>query len=82
MTCAMSGCNIGCKKKISERGKLPLKLTGPTGTSTCFATLLNIGGIGLCPKHSAYPITVFDEFTGKGCVVMLHAECAIMNWFH
>ena len=35
-----TGCNIGCKTPISEQGKLPLKLTCPTGTSTCPATLL------------------------------------------
>ena len=46
-----SECNIGCKTLFSERGKLPLKLTCPAGTSTCPATLLNNGEIGICPKH-------------------------------
>ena len=45
------GCNIGCKTLFSERGKLLLKLTCPAGTSTCPATLLNKGEIGLSPKH-------------------------------
>ena len=39
------------QKLFPERGKLPLKLTCPAGTSICPATLLNKGEIGLCPKH-------------------------------
>ena len=41
-----SGCNIGCKILFSKRG-----LTCPAGISTCLATLLNKGEIGLRPKH-------------------------------
>ena len=37
------GCNIVSKILFVERGKRPLKFTCPTGTSTCPATLLNIG---------------------------------------
>ena len=70
----MTGCNIGCKTLFSERGKLPLKLTCPTSTSTCPATLLNKGKIGLCPKHNLpsgasgglvqlAPLPLFAKFT-------------------
>ena len=41
----------GCKTLFSERGKLPLKLTGPADTSTCPATLSHKGDIEFCPKH-------------------------------
>ena len=47
-----TGCNIGCKTSFSEQGKLFLRLTCPAGTSTCPATLLNKGEIGLGPKHT------------------------------
>ena len=30
---ATTGCNIGCKTLYAERGKLPLKLTWPSGAS-------------------------------------------------
>ena len=36
-----SGCNIGSKTFLAERGKLPLKFICPAGTSTYPATLLN-----------------------------------------
>ena len=49
--CILSGCNISCKTLFSERGNLPIKLICPASTSTCPATLLNIGEIGLCRKH-------------------------------
>ena len=59
---------------FAERGKLPLKLTCPASTSTCPATLLNKGEIGLCPKHylpsgasqglfQLAPLQFFAEFT-------------------
>ena len=37
----LSGCNIGSKTLLAERGKLPLKLSFHAGTSTYPATLLN-----------------------------------------
>ena len=69
-----SGCNIGCKTLFSERGMLASKLTCPAGTSTCPATLLNKGEIGLYPKHylpsgacqgliQLAPLPFFAEFT-------------------
>ena len=36
-------CNIDFKTSLAEPGKLPLKFTGPAGTFTCPATLLNKG---------------------------------------
>ena len=39
----ITGCNIGSKTLLAERGKLPKKFTCPTDTSTCPATLLNKG---------------------------------------
>ena len=36
-----TGCSIGSKTLLAKRGKLPLKFTCATGTSTCPTTLLN-----------------------------------------
>ena len=72
---------------FSEWGKLPVKLTCPAGTSTCPATLLNKGEIGLCPKHylpsrasqgfvQLAPLPFFCQNHSQlatGPVVMLHA---------
>ena len=70
-----SGCIIGSKTLLAERGKLPLKLTCPAGTYTCPATRLNKGytsrtlpktllaergKLGSC---SAWPIAVFAKFS-------------------
>ena len=65
------------KKKNSELGMLPLKLTCPACTSPCPQTLLNKGEVGLCPKHylpsRAYqglvqlaPLPFFAQFTCNG----------------
>ena len=54
--------------------KLPLKLTFPSGTSTCPATMSNEGESGLSPKHylpngasqglvQSAPLPFFAEFT-------------------
>ena len=73
----LQGANIGCKTLFSERGKLPLKLTCPAGTSTFPATVLNKGVVRLCPKHyllsgasqglvQLAPLPFFAEFTCNG----------------
>ena len=78
-----AGCNIGFKTLFSERGKLTLKLTCPTGTSTCPATMLNKGEIGLCPKQNLpsgasqglvqlAPLPFLPNSLVTGPVVMLH----------
>ena len=75
------------QNNISERGKLPLKLTCPAGTSTCPAAFLNKGEIGLCPKHylpsgasrglvQLAPLPLFCRIhlqLATGPVVLLHA---------
>ena len=68
--------------------KLPLNLTGPAGSSTCPATLLNKGEIGLSPKHyltsgasqglvklAQLPCFLLIHFQlALGQVIMLHAK--------
>ena len=73
----ITGCNIGCKTLLFERGMLPLKLTCPAYNTPCPATPLNKGEIGLCPKHclpsgasqglvQLAPLPFFAKFTCDG----------------
>ena len=88
---SFTGCNIGCKTLFSERGKLPSKLTGPAGTSTCPATLLNSGEIdfaktllaerGKSGSCSACPNAVFlPNLLATGQVGMLLAALSHNVW--
>ena len=83
-----SGCNIGCKTLFSERGKLPLKLTSPAGSSTFPATMLKTKvkldfaqNITLCARQvrvffSLPHCRFLPNSLATGPVVMLHAGAA------
>ena len=70
-----SGCNIGSKTLLAEWGKLPLKFTCPTSTSTCPATMLN----KLRQIKASYIVRTENNTCLKQCIIVLLAIVCQMH---